>query len=422
MASPTAPAHRYISLSDTAQSSLSSPSPSQQPLAVSYTTQLNQGALVTRRFRVQVGEKAYYRHADLFMEVTRVLAATTGLSSHECRSLAFEMYRGLVCRAVYGEKGGDLSLLSFPSRVDKAWQFAILNTRLYVDFCADVFGEYVHYSTADVGDVDEADRDARVQRALAQYTQVWSEHPPLSLWTPFTEVAGASSIPDASGGVTGTQRNHVLVPDVEVRPHASVVDKKGPKRRDRGADQDNSEDEPLNKLLGQDAKSKPDRGRPKKFLRGPKVSQQSQQYNDVRQSDVAHGPNVVPDTNSGLDPSGTQALEGNNLNAQDNATMKAIYDQQLGPKQSAANGIVSTTKPPKLEFKVSNERGEFVRFNVSPNTRLEKVMTAYCNLNGLEPGTVVFVMRESGSESNISGDDTVRSLDLEGKTVYIQTR
>mmetsp|Transcript_6010 Transcript_6010/g.15979 ORF Transcript_6010/g.15979 Transcript_6010/m.15979 type:complete len:459 (+) Transcript_6010:547-1923(+) len=117
-------------------------------------------------------------HRSLFESVARFLQVASGYSSQESRDLANELYRALVCKA----RLLNPSELSFPPKIEAAWQAAVLNTAAYRSFCEHVLGRFLEHETASAVEESASERCTKVDLAVAMYRTVWRSEPSAALW------------------------------------------------------------------------------------------------------------------------------------------------------------------------------------------------------------------------------------------------
>lgn len=133
----------------------------------------------------------------------------------------------------------------------------------------------------------------------------------------------------------------------------------------------------------------------------------------------------------GLDPKTVRFLhDGERLNEKDTPETRAMGDEetiqmvleQLGGDEGDEDGPEAAKSPPplakpaedtaalqKLCIKVQDQQNNELHFMIKPQTKLSKVMKAFCDRQGLGPGTVKFLHEGIRVQDN----DTPESLEME---------
>jgi hypothetical protein len=109
-----------------------------------------------------------FAHSELFDEVSNQLQKSLGCPKPESKLICRELLRALHCVHKAHE-----SSLELPRKIQLAWQFAVLNTKLYREFCQDVFGEFIEHSTV---------QSLQINTTRAIYQELFKELPLDSIW------------------------------------------------------------------------------------------------------------------------------------------------------------------------------------------------------------------------------------------------
>lgn len=127
---------------------------------------------------IGVDRYQYEQYQALWDEVARRLNARYAWwSMDQCVAITEELYRCLVCKACVE----DMYALGLPPKIDEAWHEAILNTKLYQDFCVNALGRFIHHTTTTSQDGLKA-KNERITATRLVYKIVWEEDPPADLW------------------------------------------------------------------------------------------------------------------------------------------------------------------------------------------------------------------------------------------------
>ena len=113
---------------------------------------------------------AFMRWMPLWREVCR-------MSGDERSNICRDLFRGLMCKSY----AFDSTRMSLPPRLDQAWHFAILNTKLYREMCMAEFGRFLEHKTTTQTD-SVREKNKRVDATIVLYKAIFNESPTTEFW------------------------------------------------------------------------------------------------------------------------------------------------------------------------------------------------------------------------------------------------
>lgn len=114
------------------------------------------------------------------IEVKRQLKDNENFTEDESNKIVKELIRGLICKDEMKDYKFPFKL-SFPTKIDLAWHYAILNTEMYKTFCDTFFNEFINHSTTTNNDTAQ-ERNNRILKTMECYKKIFREHGPKDLW------------------------------------------------------------------------------------------------------------------------------------------------------------------------------------------------------------------------------------------------